>query len=283
MIIGDKRELVINNIKEATEKEEYNSKVELGDPKMTQEEKKKIINKYLINKDKISYKVKNEFARATVDFFTWLENRESEIIGIENVENIESGAIITNNHFNPLDSTIIRKFVRKLGKRNLFIVGEETNLAMEGIIGFIMNYADVIPISSNIGYMKREFPQILSQKLEENNFILIYPEQEMWFNYRKPRPPKPGAYYYAVKNNVPIISCFTEIIEIDKQDNNEFNKVKYILHVLKPIYPDRTKTIKENTKIMKEIDFEQKKQAYEKAYHKKLDYKFEKEDIAGLI
>lgn len=283
MIIGDKRELVINNIKEATEKQEYNLKVEINDPRMSQEEKKKIINNYLVNKEKISYKAKNELARVTVDFFTWLENRESEIIGIENVKNIETGAIITNNHFNPLDSTIIRKFVRKLGKRKLFIVGEDTNLAMEGIIGFIMNYADVIPISNNIGYMKRDFPQILSKKLEEKNFILIYPEQEMWFNYRKPRPPKPGAYYYAAKNNVPIISCFTEIIDIDKQDNDEFNKVKYVLHILEPIYPDNKKTIKENTQRMKEIDFEQKKNAYEKAYNKKLDYKFEKEDIAGLI
>ena len=39
----------------------------------------------------------------------------------------------------------------------------------------------------------------------------------MWYNYRKPRPLKQGAYYYAAKNNVPIISCFTEIIDKEKK------------------------------------------------------------------
>jgi len=34
---------------------------------------------------------------------------------------------------------------------------------------------------------------------------------------------------------------------------------------------------------MKNKDFEQKKEAYEKAYGKKLDYQFEKDDIAGFI
>lgn len=32
---------------------------------------------------------------------------------------------------------------------------------------------------------------------------------------------------------------------------------------------------------MREIDYQQKKQAYEKAYHKKLNYKFTDWDIAG--
>jgi len=82
---------------------------------------------------------------------------------------------------------------------------------------------------------------------------------------------------------VPIISCFTEIIDENEMDNYEFKKVKYVLHVLAPIYPDKEKTVKENTKIMMNKDFEQKKEAYEKAYGKKLDYQFEKDDIAGFI
>lgn len=34
---------------------------------------------------------------------------------------------------------------------------------------------------------------------------------------------------------------------------------------------------------MMQKDYEQKKEAYEMAYNKKLDYTFEKEDIAGWI
>ena len=81
---------------------------------------------------------------------------------------------------------------------------------------------------------KREFPKIIKDILDGNNLILIYPEQEMWFNYKKPRPLKEGAYNFASQNNVPILSCFVEM-----------------------------------------------KETYEKAYNKKLDYKFEIEDIAG--
>ena len=47
------------------------------------------------------------------------------------------------------------------------------------------------------------------------------------------------------------------------------------------IYPDPNKTMRENTKYMMEKDYEQKKQAYEIAYKKELDYEFEDDDIAG--
>ena len=42
------------------------------------------------------------------------------------------------------------------------------------------------------------------------------------------------------------------------------------------------KSARENSKIMAEIDYKQKKEAYEKAYNKKLDYTFSYEDIAGF-
>ena len=113
--------------------------------------------------------------------------------------------------------------------------------------------------------------------------MLIYPEQEMWFNYRKPRPPKRGAYYFAAKCGVPVISCFTEMTELDERDNEQFKKVRYILHVLPPIYPEKGLTVRENSLKMMERDYEQKKRAYESAYGKPLSYEFSKKDIAGFV
>lgn len=281
MIIGNNKSDVIENIKTAIEEEEYNKKVEIGDPNLSSEEKKKVIDKYLKRKGKITYKTNNFLARRIVNFFTWSQNIETEIVGLENIKDIKTGAIITSNHFNPLDSTIIRKFIKKIGKKNLYIVAQETNFAMTGLVGFIMNFADTIPISGKISYMKKDFPTIIENILNNRDYILIYPEQEMWFNYRKPRNLKPGAYHFAAKNNVPIISCFVEMIDKEEKDNEEFNKVKYVLHILEPIYPDKIKSIKENVTYMMEKDFEQKKEAYENAYGKKLDYKFEDRDIAG--
>lgn len=283
MIIGDNKEAVINNIKQAIIDGDFNRKVEINDPKLTDEEQKRIINKYIKNQHKITYKTKSKIARKILTTATNLINRETVILGMENIKDIKGGAIITSNHFNPLDNTIIKKFSKKAGKRRLYIVNQITNLAMDGFIGFMMNYSDTVPISKQIGYLKKEFPHIISELLNKKQYILIYPEEEMWFNYKKPRPVKPGAYYLAAKNNVPVISCFVEMIDIDEKDNEEFNKVKYILHVLKPIYPDSKKTVKENCNIMMQQDYNQKKEIYEKVYNKKLDYEFENKDIAGWI
>lgn len=283
MIIGNSKKAVIENIKNAIENDEHNKKVEVGDPELTQEQKRKIIEKYIENKDKLLYKIKNKIARIIINTVSAIQNRETEIIGIENIKGIKTGAIITSNHFNPLDSTVVQTAMKKVGKNRIYIVGQEENLAMKGFIGFIMNYADIIPISNQISYMKKEFPELIQNSLQKNDYILIYPEQEMWFNYRKPRRLKPGAYYYAAKNNVPIISCFVEIQNKNKKDNNEFYKVKYVIHILPPIYPEPNKTAKENSKIMMEKDYKQKQKAYEMAYNKKIDYNFKTEDIAGWI
>ena len=283
MIIGDNKDKVIDNIKKAVEKGEYNKKVEVNDPNLTLKQQEELIKTYLENQKKLSYKINNKIANAILSFVTNMQNKETEIVGLENIKDIKTGAIITSNHFNPLDNTIIQKLVRILGKKRLYIVGQASNLAMNGIIGFMMNHSNIIPISKQVSYMKKDFQDIIENTLKSNNYILIYPEEEMWFNYRKPRTLKPGAYYYAAKNNVPIISCFVEIIDTNEPDNFEFYKVKYILHILPPIYPDSNKTAKENSMEMMEKDYEQKREAYECAYNKKLDYRFEPEDIAGWI
>ncbi len=283
MIVGGNKEKVIENIKDAVENDELNSKVEVNDPKLTNEQKQRVIKKYLKSKKKIYYRLNNKIARGIIKMVTWMENRDTEVIGLENVKNINTGAIITSNHFNPLDNTVVRKFAKKAGKKRIYVIGQESNLAMDGLIGFMMKYSDIIPISNQVSYMKNDFQKLIKETLDKKNFILIYPEQEMWFNYRKPRNLKPGAYYYASKYNVPIISCFIEIIDKDENDNDEFKKVKYKIHILKPIYPDSDKSDKENAAWMSQRDYSQKIEAYEKAYNKKLDYKFEDEDIAGWI
>lgn len=284
MIIGDNKKEVIKNIEKAVDLQEFNQKVEVNDPQLTAEEKNKIVKRYLKNRNKLTFKTKTKIAKSTIALLTNILEKDTKIVGEENIRDIKGGAIITSNHFNPLDNLIIQKLAKKVLKKRLYIIGQETNLAMTGMVGFFMNYSDIIPISNQISYMKKEFPEVIKEILEKENLILIYPEQEMWFNYRKPRPLKEGAYYFAAKNNVPIVSCFVEMIETDEKDNEEFNKVKYILHILKPIYPNPNMTIKENSEFMMKTDYNQKKEAYEKAYNKKLNYIFEiNEDIAGLI
>ncbi len=283
MILGEDRLAVIENIENAVKEKKFNKKVELNDPELTPAEEKKIIQEYLKKQKYEKYRVESIIVKRIINFETSVQNWTTKIIGIENAKGIKTGAIITSNHFNQLDSLIIRNLVKKLRKRNLYTVGHATNLAMNGLVGFIMNHSNIIPLHTNVNYMVNEFSNSIAKHLKKKHYILIYPESEMWFNYRKPRELKTGAYYYAAKNNVPIISCFVEMIDTNEKETEDFYKVIYKLHVLPTIYPDPNKTLRENRMDMMKIDYLQKKEAYEKAYNKKLDYAFDTTDIAGWI
>jgi len=283
MIIGNDRAAVIENIKRCTENGDLNAKVETDDPVLDSEECERIVNRYLKNRKKLSFKARSFVARKIANSVTESINKDTEIVGQELAEEINGGAIITSNHFSPLENTVIRKYVRNKGEKKLNVVSNVGNYAMSGIIGFLINYADTVPLSGNPHYMCRGFMKILSEKLSREEYVLIYPEQEMWFNYRKIRPLKRGAYFYAAKLGVPIVSCFVEMRDLDEKDTDEFYKVKYVLHILGVIYPDKTLTARENSFIMRDKDYAMKKAAYEKAYGKQLDYTFEPSDIAGWI
>ncbi len=283
MIIGGSKKEVIKNIQKNLENNELNKKVEVNDPVLSDEELEKTLKKfYDIRKNKVGYFLKSRCAFLFVDCIGLKLNKSIKIEGLENIKDINEGAIITSNHFNPLDNMTIRKMIKKRYKKNFYIVSQETNLAMPGFLGYLMNSLNIIPLCKSPNYIINNFKPELKKVLAKNNYVLIYPEEEMWFNYRKPRPCKRGAYQFAAEANVPIISCFVEMRDTERIDNEEFNEVEYIVHVLKPIYSDKKKSARENSKIMAETDYKQKKEAYEKAYHKKLDYTFSDDDIAGF-
>ncbi|KRM59934.1 hypothetical protein C5L31_000058 [Secundilactobacillus malefermentans] len=282
-LVAGNREEVIQNIKQAVAEQRFNDKVETNDPVMTMQQQEKVVNHYLHYYENWRYKVKNVAARSMLRVASKWIMRTTKVVGSENIQAIKSGAIVTSNHFSPIENTVVSKAMRVSGKSRLFIVSEATNLEMKGFVGFVMNFYDTIPMSTSTQYMARPFPNMLADILEKKHFILIYPEQEMWFNYRKPRPPKRGAYYYAARFNVPIISCFVEIVDTHQQVSVDFNEVQFIMHILKPIYPDATKNVHENSLAMMQQDYDQKCAAYERAYGKKLTYEFTPGDIAGWI
>ena len=217
MIIGGSKKEVVANIKNAADNGRFNDKVEIGDPELDSTRRKKLLGKYVKQRNEIPYHYRNWLARRIVDFITFGVNANTKVVGAEKIKHIKSGAIITSNHFNPVDTTIIRYGIKKARRYRMFIVSQDTNFAMKGFLGFLMRYADEIPVSKDKDYMERHFYRTLNNLLvNKKEYILIYPEQEMWFNYRKPRPPKRGAYFYAAKFNVPIISCFVEMRDMDK-------------------------------------------------------------------
>ncbi len=282
MILGDNRRAVIENIRTCAENGDFHSKVELGDPVLSAEQNRNITDAYLENRKRLTFKLKTAIAVTMAQIATRMINKNTEIVGLEKIPQNLGGVLITSNHFSPVENTVIRHLTNTLGRRRLNIISQTTNFAMPGVIGFLMNYADTIPISTEPRYLARDFLSVLKEKLVlRKEAVLLYPEQEMWFNYRKPRPPKGGAYFFAAKLNVPIISCFVEIVDTPKDDTPEFRQVKYILHVLDVLFPDAEKSVRENTEILSERDYALKKACYETVYGKKLTYTFENSDIAG--
>lgn len=283
MIIGGSKKEVINNIKKNIENNELNKKVEIGDPNLSEEEIQKYIDAFYKNKKKLSYYFKNKIANKTVKKISKELYPDIKINGLEklNLADLSNGAIITSNHFNPLDSYNIRKIVEEKLHKKLYIVVQDTNLAMPGFLGFLFNNIEVIPLSKSPNYIIKKFVPELKKILSKGDFVLIYPEEEMWFNYRIPRPCKRGAYQFAHELDVPVISCFVKIIDTDKADNDEFNKVKYVVNINKVIYPEVNESIRSDSKKMAEVDYEARKKAYEDAYNKKLNYEFDISDIAG--
>lgn len=282
MIIGENRKAVIENIKRYAESEQFHNKVEVNDPNLTAEQSRKITDNYIENRNRVLYKFKKSLGVWLAKAATSLINKDTEIIGLDKIPNDLGGVLITSNHFSPLENTVIRHLTNKLGRKDLGIISQTSNFAMKGLVGYLMNYADTIPISTEPRYLARDFLSLLKERLvDKKHAILLYPEQEMWFNYRKPRPPKDGAYFFASKLNVPIVSCFVEMVDLSEDDTPEFKKVKYILHVLDVLYPDPQKSVRENTEFLSHTDYTLKKNCYESVYGKELTYTFENSDIAG--
>ena len=145
MIIGGSKKEVIKNIKDAADSGRFNDKVEIGDPELNNIERKRLLGKYVKQRNEIPYHYRNWLARRMVDVATLGANATTKIVGIKKIRHIKTGAIITSNHFNPVDTTIVRHGIKRAGRYRMFIVSQDTNFAMKGILGFLMRYADEIP------------------------------------------------------------------------------------------------------------------------------------------
>jgi 1-acyl-sn-glycerol-3-phosphate acyltransferase len=230
------------------------------------------LNKKLFNK--IATRIAN---RAGTKFFEDLIDKGQfiikDIVGIENYLSVDGGALITCNHFNACDNYAVYRAIREhLGKRRLYKVIREGNFTnFPGPIGFFFRHCNTLPLSSNKDTMKK-FMVAMNTLLARGEKILIYPEQEMWWNYRKPRPLKSGAFRFAVTCNVPIIPVFITMEDSDTMDPNGFPVQEYTVHFLKPIYPDKNLIKKDNIEYLKNENYRVWVDTYEKVYNKKLKY-----------
>ena len=204
-----------------------------------------------------------------------------EIRGLENFHNLDCGAIITCNHFNAFDSFAMQIAYEQADQPNrefYRVIREGNYTSFPGFYGFLMRNCNTLPLSSNMHTMMK-FIDAVDRLLKEGNFVLIYPEQSMWWNYRKPKPLQEGAYIFAFRNSVPVLPCFITMRDSDILGDDGFYIQEYTIHIDKPIYPDKTLPYKAGVKDLMTRNFEVWKQIYEQEYHMPLVY--ETEDLEG--
>lgn len=197
-----------------------------------------------------------------------------EVIGSEKFKLVDSGAVVTCNHFNAFDSFAIQLAYEsaKVRKRKLYRVINEANYtSFPGFYGFLMRNCNTLPLSSNKATMKK-FLKAVNKLLTEGHFVLVYPEQSMWWNYRKPKPLKKGAFSFAASAEVPVLPCFITMEDTEVMDGDGFPVQAYTIHVGDPIYPDKNKTKAENAENMRRKNYEVWKEIYEKTYQIPLEY-----------
>lgn len=217
--------------------------------------------------------IKHWFYLSCQNIYAHLINKKLtnlKVVKNKNAKKIK-GAIVTCNHISLCDSFAVRKAI---GSNFYYVAAEFNNF--KGYLGKLARNSGYIPLPNGLEKEKlRKFNSAISYYLSKRKKILIYPEQSMWRDYKKPRPMKNGAFRYAVQNNVPILPLFITIK--DKEQSVDENGLKnlgdYTIHVLDPIHPKPKLNAKENIEYLRKENFRVWQELYEKTYHTPLEYK----------
>ena len=228
--------------------------------------------------EKFTNKIKNKIANiAGAHFFDkMIKNRQliiKEVRGIENFTAVSSGRIVTCNHFSVCDNYAVWVALRDYmdGKMLYKVIREGNYTNPPKPFGLFMRHCNTLPLSSKMSTMKK-FMRAVKVLLGRGETILIYPEQSMWWNYRKPKPMQDGAFTLAVLNKAPIVPVFITMEDSDVLDADGFFVQEYTIHILPAIYPDTSLSSDEAKEKMKKENYEAWVKVYEDFYKKKLVY-----------
>ena len=221
---------------------------------------------------KFSSKVSRRIANFVADhFFLRLIKKEKLVIdgvtGEEHLTALKNGAIVTCNHFHPYDNYAVFHCIRKaLPKKYLYKVIREGNYTnFPGLYGYFFRHCNTLPLSSNRRTMMN-FMSAVNTLLKNGESILIYPEQGMWWNYRKPRPFKIGGFKMAYRAGVPVLPTFITMTDDTRLDESGYPIQRYTVHIMPPIYPDETLGEKVGAEKMKDEAYALCKAKYKEIY-----------------
>ncbi len=222
---------------------------------------------------KLSSKIKRKYANFLADrYFLGLIKKDVLVIdGVEGAEHLsvlKEGAVITCNHFSPFDNYIVfhcaRKYMRYKYLYKVIREGNYTNFP--GRYGFFFRHCNTLPLSRNRRTMIN-FMTATNTLLKRGESVLIYPEQGMWWNYKKPRPFKIGGFKIAYRAGVPVLPTFiTMQDDPTRKDGDGYPVQRHTLHVMPPIYPNKELGEKVGAEEMRQRAYELCKAKYEEVY-----------------
>ena len=228
--------------------------------------------------EKLSSKIKNKIANiAGARFFDkMIANRQliiKEVRGIEHFTAVKGGRFVTCNHFSVSDNYAVWVALRDYmdGKMLYKVIREGNYTNPPKPFGLFMRHCNTLPLSSQTATMKK-FLRAVKVLLERGETILIYPEQSMWWNYRKPKPMQDGAFTLAVRNKAPIVPIFITMEDSEVADGDGFFVQEYTIHILPAIYPDASLSISNAKEKMKKENYEAWVRVYEDFYKTPLVY-----------
>ncbi len=162
-----------------------------------------------------------------------------KIKGKHNIKNhkelLSKGTITISNHVHPWDYICNMKAVHNFKWPYLLSIKENIN----GDSGQLVRLVGGIPIPENDNHAVVAFNNSITKLLKEGHFLQVYAEGSMWEYYSPIRPFKRGAFFLAIKNNVPIIPMAFSYRKPNWIRKNIFKqKALFNLNIGEPLLPN---------------------------------------------
>ena len=153
-----------------------------------------------------------------------------KVVGRKNLKAIKNtGFLSICNHISNIDCLCV---IQALRGKKLYLT--QANYHYKKNLGsWILRTAYTMPFPNTLSSSKK-FNEELKLMFKKKKGLQIYAEQGMWPYYKKTRPLKRGAFYYAQKFDVPVVPLFIYFRELNWWDRFLHRKAKFTIKIFEP-------------------------------------------------